>query len=182
MSAHRPPMQEGRDRDERGTAASGAVCREAALQKVQRAEHAWNTRDPQRVALSETPSGGRLTATAFVADGAPGAAPWPEDSLSRAVHTHALCMHTQRRHVGRRPAAHRLEPAAQRPYLAVHTVHRACVRRIDKAPRKTPEKLASPTIARTRNRWSGRRAYAQRRAEPDELVAGVGFEPTTFGL
>ena len=29
-------------------------ARETALQKVQSAEHAWNTRDPQRVALAYT--------------------------------------------------------------------------------------------------------------------------------
>ena len=58
----------------------------------------------------------------------------------------------------------------------------ACVRRIDKAPRKTPEKLASPTGARTRTCWSQRCAYAKGREEIEELVAGVTRQRTTIGF
>jgi hypothetical protein len=58
----------------------------------------------------------------------------------------------------------------------------ARVGRTDKAPRNPPEKLGSSTRVPPRTRWSGRCAYAKRREDPDELVAGVGFEPTTFGL
>ena len=46
----------------------------------------------------------------------------------------------------------------------------ACVCRIDKAPRKTPEKLGSSTRAPARTRWSQRCAYAKGRDKPDELV------------
>ena len=45
-------------------------------------------------------------------------------SLIRAVRTHALCMHTQGGIGGRRPTAIRHEPAAHRPRLAAHTLHR----------------------------------------------------------
>ena len=72
--------------------------------------------------LSATPPV-RLAATAFVADRGTGAARRPEDSLISAVHTHALCMHTQRRHDEWPPSARRLEPAAHRPHLAAHTLH-----------------------------------------------------------
>ena len=58
----------------------------------------------------------------------------------------------------------------------------ACVRRIDKAPRKTPEKLGSSTRAPARTRWSQRCAYAKARDEPDELVAGVTRPRTTIGF
>ena len=49
------------------------------------------------------------------------------------------------------PARTRSSPATSR---RAHPAY-ACVRRIDKAPRKSPEKLASPTSAGMRHRWSG---------------------------
>ena len=62
----------------------------------------------------------------------------------------------------------RSSPATSR---RAHPAH-ACVRSVDKAPRKTPEKLGSSTRAPGRTRWSQRCAYAKERDEPDELVAG----------
>lgn len=35
------------------------------------------------------------------------------------------------------------------------TLHSHALRSVDRAPRKTPGKLAPPTSVRTRNRWSG---------------------------
>ena len=58
----------------------------------------------------------------------------------------------------------------------------ACVRRIDKAPRKSPENLESSTGLPARRRWSQRCAYAKERSEPDELVAGVTRPRTTIGF
>ena len=58
----------------------------------------------------------------------------------------------------------------------------ACVCRVDKAPRKTPEKLGSSTRAPARTRWSQRCAYAKAREEPDELVAGGRRDEATRGL
>src|SRR5579875_3918523 len=55
------------------------------------------------------------------------------DSLSRAVHTHALCVHTQERPGGvRRPASHR-ETAAHRLPVAAHILHTHALRSIDRA-------------------------------------------------
>jgi hypothetical protein len=58
----------------------------------------------------------------------------------------------------------------------------ACVRRTDKAPRKSPEKLESSTRVPARTRWSGRCAYAKEREQPNELVAGVIDNRATSGL
>ena len=58
----------------------------------------------------------------------------------------------------------------------------ACVCRIDKAPRKTPEKLGSSTRVPARTRWSQRCAYAKGRDKPDELVAGVIDQRATVGF
>jgi len=58
----------------------------------------------------------------------------------------------------------------------------ACVRRIDKAPRNSPEKLGSSTPPRTRHRWSQRCAYAKAHDEADELVAGVQNQHPTIGF
>ncbi len=70
--------------------------------------------------------------------------------LISAMHTQALCSPTHHRP---RPEARR-EPAAPRPHTSRHPAY-ACLCSIDRAPRKTPEKLASPPNSRTRNRWSG---------------------------
>ena len=72
-----------------------------------------------------------------------------------------------------RPARSRSSPATSR---RAHPAH-ACVRRLDKAPRKTPEKLASPTGAETRNRWSGACTPA-RGARLTSGRGGGGHRPT----
>ena len=53
----------------------------------------------------------------------------------------------------------------------------ACVRSVDKVPRNPPEKLASPTPAGTRNRWSGACA-PPRGARLTSGRSGGGHRPT----
>jgi hypothetical protein len=84
-----------------------------------------------------------------------------EISLISAVRTHALCVHTQECFGRRHRRAGGLEAAAHEPHLVAHTLHTSALRAVDKAPRKTPEKLASSTSGRTRNRWSGACAPAR---------------------
>ena len=67
-----------------------------------------------------------------------GAARWPEDSLSSALHTHALCMRMQRRHGERPPTARQLEPAAHRPHLAAHTLHQHAYAALSRPREKHP--------------------------------------------
>ena len=66
-------------------------------------------------------------------------------SLISAVHTHALCMHMQRRLDRWRRGARRLEPAAHRRHLAAHTLHtRACAG--SSAARADPWKVFERTL------------------------------------
>ena len=69
-------------------------------------------RYPQQSAGSDRPAGVLL------------GPPPPEISLISAVHTHALCMHRQKRSGGRRQRAGRRGTAAHRAHLAAHTLHR----------------------------------------------------------
>ncbi len=77
-----------------------------------------------------------------------------------------------------RPPRNRSSPATSR---RAHPAY-ACQRRVDKAPRKTPDKPVDNADAPTRICWPQRCSYAEGREEPEELVAGAGFEPATFGL
>ena len=71
-----------------------------------------------------------------------------------------------------KPAANPLlSSSTRRPTLPWHAL-----RSVDKAPRNPPEKLASPTSAGTRNRWSG--AYTPARGA--RLTSGRS-EVFTFG-
>ena len=123
----------------------------------------------------------------------PDAMPWqhPEDHFGRgprrdfvdqcsayACPVHAYARPPRRTTSTCRSPRNRSSPATSRRARPAY----ACVRRTDKAPRKSPEKLGSSTRVPARTRWSQPCAYASEREEPDELVAGVGFEPTTFGL
>jgi len=116
----------------------------------------------------------------------------PEDCHSRRRHrrdlvdqcsAYACPMHACARPPRRAPSTrqsprNRSSPATSR---RAHPAY-ACVRRIDKASRKSPEKPGPSTPPRTRTRWSQRCAYAKEREEPEELVAGVMREPTTVQL
>jgi len=75
----------------------------------------------------------------------------------------------------RRAASTRPPPRTRSSAAASHRAHPACacVRRIDKAPRKSPEKLGCSARVPARTRWSQRWAYAKERDEPGELVAGA---------
>ena len=77
-----------------------------------------------------------------------------------------------------RPPRNRSSPVTSR---RSHPAY-ACVRRFDKTPRKTPEKLGSSTRVPARTRWSQRFAYAKEREQPDELVAGVIDQRATVGF
>jgi len=79
-------------------------------------------------------------------------------------------------------------PSIAKPQLSGRSTSRhpayACVRRLDKAPRKRPDKPVDISGAPIQTCWSGECAYAKGREEPDELVAGVhdhrarsGFKP-----
>ena len=49
----------------------------------------------------------------------------------------------------------------------------ACVGKVDRAPRKSPDKPVDIARAPTQTCWSGECAYAKEREDPDELVAGA---------
>jgi hypothetical protein len=58
----------------------------------------------------------------------------------------------------------------------------AAYARLEKVPRKSPEKPVGNAKRQSRISWSGKCAYAEARGEPLDLVAGAGFEPATSGL
>ncbi len=58
----------------------------------------------------------------------------------------------------------------------------ACVGRVEKAPRNSPDKPVGKSEAPTQTCWSDECAYATRRDEPDELVAGVHDHRAPLGL
>ena len=72
---------------------------------------------------------------------------------------------------GGHPARKRSSPATSRCAHPAST----CVRCVEQAPRNPPEKPASPTPARTRNRWSGACTPARGARSTSRLGGGGGI-------
>lgn len=70
----------------------------------------------------------------------------------------------------------------RRGYSKVAPPCSCCVRRIEKVPRKSPEKPVDDAKWPSQNSWSGTCAYAEGHEEPTDLVAGVIRHRATFGL
>ena len=88
----------------------------------------------------------------------------PEDHFGRGPHRDLVdqcsaCACPMRAHARapRRRPSPRPSPRNRSSPATYRRAHHAsaCVRSVDKAPRKTPEKPAPPTSAETKNRWSG---------------------------